>query len=153
MSPKDSPILLNANQRRHFEVLFARLEDALVRVETLLGPASGHPQVLSIIEDDLADSFREQARPVISTLRAQLVRLASDLELRPQRVSRSRVIAATLHNEAIRLQDSVSSQIRGYGEVDPSVARQLDPILADIARTLSGLSAEVRTHSRRSADR
>lgn len=140
------PIVLNANQRRHFEVLFARLEDALVRVETLLAPTSGHEPVLSIIDNDLAGSFREYATPILGELRGQLGRLATALALQPRRLSRSRVIAVTLNSEAIRVQESLSAHLRGYGEVDPSVVQHLDPILFEIARTLNTLSAAVRDH-------
>jgi hypothetical protein len=126
------------------------LEDALVRVETLLAPASRHEPTLSIIDNDLADSFRDYAAPILDELRAQLGRLATTLELQPRRLSRSRVIAVTLNSEAIRVQESLSSHLRGYGDVDASVARHLDPILVDIARTLNELSAAVRDHGTKS---
>jgi hypothetical protein len=141
-----SSIVLNANQRRHFEVLFARLEDALVRVETLLGPATGPAPVLSIIDNDLANSFRDYATPILDELRAQVAQLATVLALQPRRLSRSRVIAVTLNSEAIRVQESVSSHLRGYGDVHPSVTQHLDPILTNIAQTLNALATAVRDH-------
>jgi hypothetical protein len=143
-----APVVLNANQRRHFEVLFARLEDSLVRVESLLGPGPARPQVLSILEEDVPDGFREHAAPILSALREQLGELAQELGLHPRRVSRSRTIAATLGAEAIRIEDSVSSNLRGYGDVDPTVAARLDPVLGNVARMLNDLAAALRRHQR-----
>ena len=147
-----SSIVLNANQRRHFEVLFARLEDSLTRIDALLGePSRRH--VLSIEEQDIPDSFRQHARPIVDGLRKQVSQFAKILDLKPRRHSRARSVAATLSSEAIRLEDSLSSQLRGYGEVDPSVAEHLDPALKEMARTLGALSAALQDHSHSASKR
>jgi hypothetical protein len=138
------PIVLNANQRRHFEVLFARLEDSLTTVEDLLTLDPGQRQVLTIIEHDIPDAFREQAAPIIAGLRERIIQLAAALELHARKLSRARSAAATLSAEAIRIEDSLSPQLRGYGEVHDSVARHLDPVLAEMARTLGALAAALR---------
>ena len=48
MSERIPAIILNANQRRHFEVLFARLEDSLTKVERLLAPLTDPRHTLCI---------------------------------------------------------------------------------------------------------
>lgn len=139
-------IVLNTNQRRHFEVLFVRLEDSLTRIETLLAGEAA-PHVLSIDEDDIPDTFREYAAPVIAALRERINQFATTLELKPRRTSRTRSVAAMLSAEAIRIEDSLSSQLRGYGEVDPTVSRHLDPALKEVAQTLGELARVLDHHS------
>ena len=135
-----STIVLNANQRRHFEVLFARLEDALARVETLLATEPRERNRLSLIRDDLPPAFLENAPRVLSDLRSRIVQLATHLDLQPQTLSRSRAIAATLGAESIRLQESLSAHLHGYGPVHESVVEHLDPVLKRMARTIADLA-------------
>ena len=54
--------------------------------------------------------------------------------------------------KAIRLEDSLSSQLRGYGEVDPMVERYLDPALKEMARVLNTLASALE-HSSHSTQR
>lgn len=146
-------IVLNANQRRHFEVLFARLEDSLTRIDLLLGPETGRQPSLSVDEHDIPDAFRGRATPVLAELRARIIQFATALELRPRKVSRARSIAATLSAEAIRIEDSLSSQLRGYGEVHPTVARHLDPALKEMAQMLTALASGLEHHSQSTRQR
>ncbi len=57
MSDMPAPITLNANQRRHFEILFARLEDVLSKTEALLNGDRTPDQALTIVQDDVPDGF------------------------------------------------------------------------------------------------
>lgn len=147
MSDDRPAIVLNANQRRHFEVLLARLEDSLTRIEDLLAPDAMRHHVLSVDEQDIPDNFRERAVGIIAALRARVVRLATILDLRPRNMSRARSIAATLSAEAIRIEDSLSSQLRGYGEVHPTVVQQIDPALREMAAMLTALASGLAHHS------
>ncbi len=136
------PVTLNQNQRRHFEVLFARLEDSLAKIERLLF----HPDqsaTLSLMEDDISPGFRNMAASELPRVRAEIERLVTTLALKPRSVSMRRTIGATLTTEAVRLEDSFSSQLRGYGSVDESVAIALDPALDALARSLRTLSASL----------
>ena len=147
MSGPLPPIVLNANQRRHFEVLFQRLEESLTRIERLLAPGTQGSNVLAIDAQDIPDSYRAYAAPILAALRERIVALATALELQPHPLSRARAVAATLTSESIRIEDSVSSQLRGYGIVDPSVAEHLDPALVEISKTLRMLASTLTQHS------
>lgn len=152
MSDTSVTVILNANQKRHFEVFLAHLEDLLLRVETLLVPSLGGARTLSVIENDVTEDFRENAAPVLRALHQRIDELARELSLQPRRVSASRVISATLSAAAIRVEDSMSSQLRGYGEVHASVSKQLDPVLDNMAQTLNGLSAVLRRRTPKSRE-
>jgi hypothetical protein len=150
MSEIPHAIRLNANQRRHFEVLFARLEESLAKIESLMVDQEPRDHTMSFTEDDLPTAFRKTAPPLLDQLRSEIAQLASVLELRRRSVSRQRTIAAILTAEAVRFEDSLASQMRGYGPVDPSVAQHLDPRLEDIARTLNMLASSLKaTHTRK----
>lgn len=77
---ESSSIRLNEHQRRHFAVLFARLEESLNRVENMLTVESPKLQRLSVIQDDVPDGFREHALPVLAGLRARIEQLANRLD-------------------------------------------------------------------------
>jgi hypothetical protein len=135
-------ITLNGNQRRHFEVLLARLEDSLATIERLLAaPPLGH---LTQLADDVSPAFRTLAEAEIPRLRGQVERMAVALGLRPNTVSLRRIIGAALTTDAVRLQDSLSPQLRGYGAVDPSVAERLDPALMRLAESLQFLNSALK---------
>jgi hypothetical protein len=149
MSDIPYAIRLNANQRRHFEVLFARLEESLAKVESLMVDQGLPDFMMSVSEDDLPPAFRKTAPPVLDQLRRDIAQLSSILDLRPRMMSRRRTISAILTAEAVRFEDSLASQMRGYGAVDSSVVQHLDPRLEDMARTLTVLASSLKpTHTR-----
>lgn len=148
MADARNSIVLNANQRRHFDVLFARLEDSLDKVGRLLGTPDEHSRVLTTVHDDVPPSFRAHARPLIADLRRQIVDLAEALSLEPRTVSTARVIGASLSAEAIRLEDSLSPQLQGYGVVHQSVPERLDPVIQAMAQTLNQLAATLQRQAR-----
>lgn len=141
----DDPLVgirLNDNQRRHFEVLLSRLEDSLATIEALL--ASPRPRQLTQLADDVSPDFRALAEAEFPRLRGQVERMAVALGLRPNIVSLRRIIGAALTTDAVRVEDSLSSQMRGYGAVDPSLAERLDPALLRLAESLEYLASALR---------
>ena len=50
------------------------------------------------------------------------------------------MIGASLTTDAIRIEDSLASQMRGCGVVDPSIAERLDPALLRLAGSLQAFS-------------
>lgn len=141
-----SEIRLNENQRRHFEVLLSRLEESVSKIQASLDGQNQPDVVLRVIEDDVPAAYRATARPLLEQLRRDIARLSRDLGLRPRRTSQRRVIAATLTAEAVRLEDSLASQMRGYGQVDPSLELYLDPRLEALARSLNELASLLDRH-------
>jgi hypothetical protein len=136
-------IKLNANQRRHFEVLFSRLEDSLAKIERLLDSPQ-FAQSLTLVEDDVPADFRASARAELPRIRSQVDELVAALALQPRTLSLRRIIGATLTTEAVRIEDSFSSHIRGYGQLDPSVGEHVDPALERLAGSLQRMAASLR---------
>ncbi|HEV8446929.1 MAG TPA: hypothetical protein VGQ44_08910 [Gemmatimonadaceae bacterium] len=135
-------IAVNDNQRRHFEVLLSRLEDSLGTIETLL--AAPRARNLSRVEDDVPSGFRTIAASEIPAIKHQIERLAVAMNLRPSIVSLRRVISASLTTDVIRIEDSLSSGLRGYGVVDPTLPDLLDPALLRLAHSLGRLASALK---------
>ena len=116
-------IRLNDNQRRHYEVLFARLEQSLDQIERA---THGEPaaSLMSRPIDDLPARFTSESAPIIATVRAVLEEVAASLDLRPREVSRRRTCEALITSEMIGVENGYAKQLRGYGEIDPSVGER-----------------------------
>jgi len=138
MSDKREAIRLNDNQRRHYEVMFARLEQSLDQIERA---TRGEPaqSLMSRPIDDLPARFTRESAPIIATVRALLKDVARALELRPRELSRRRTAEALMTSEMISVENGYASRLRGYGEMDPSVAEHLDPTLAQVHAGLAAL--------------
>lgn len=56
--------------------------------------------------------------------------------------------AASLSAEAIRLEDSLSGQLEGYGSVHASIPEKLDPVIEAMAQTLNRLAMSLQRYGR-----
>jgi hypothetical protein len=124
--------LLNHPQREHLSILLAHMEDALDKVER--AAESRHPsrQHLTVVADDLPPDFAQEAQAVIAALRNQIVRLARDFNLSSRRLSLARAVGATITSQLVRVEDSYSRNLHGYGAVAPELAAVLDPALGEL---------------------
>jgi len=145
LPPDSTHPLLNEHQCRHFEVLLAGLEESLTFVEDLVARNDRAEHTgLTRYASDLPPGFANSIRPVLTELRSRTTRLAAELALRGQTRSIARSIRAILVGEMVRLEDSTSAQLRGYGAVDPGVTNVIEPelnalhaLLATIHRRLT----------------
>jgi hypothetical protein len=135
---RQDPIRLNDNQRRHYEVLFARLEQSLDQIEraTHGEPA---PSLMSRPIDDLPERFTVESAPIIADVRGVLEEVVASLGLRPRELSRRRTCEALITSEMIGVENGYAGQLRGYGEIDSSVAERLDPVLTRVHAGLGQL--------------
>jgi hypothetical protein len=138
MPDKRDAIRLNDNQRRHYEVMFARLEQSLDQIERATR-GEPEPSRMSRPIDDLPERFTRESAPIIATVRALLKDVARALELRPRELSRRRTAEALMTSEMISVENGYASRLRGYGEMDPSVAEHLDPTLGQVHAGLAAL--------------
>ena len=143
--PHDSArqIRLNDNQRRHYEILFSRLEQSLEQIERAIAGETSNARLTNTI-DDLPPRFAVEAPALIARLRVATLEIVSALGLRPREISRRRTIQALISSEMNGVQDGLSSRLRGYGDVDGSVAEHLDPQLRRLHEGLSELGRLLR---------
>ena len=131
---------LNESQRRHFEVVLAKLENTLDEVDRL-----AHPEIqaqrpsLTFLADDLPPDFASRTAAVSNTVRGRIADLAAQLGLAPQRASRLRTVRALLHAETVCLQDSLSRALKGYGALDPRAPEVIDPAIHELIALLGSI--------------
>ena len=132
-------VSLNANQRRHYGILIAGVDTTLGKIEGMLAaaPSAGLAQPLP----DLPASFQTDAPPILARVRQALRRLALGLELEIHPMSQRQTCRALLRSEINRIEESYSTQLRGYGAVDESLGKVLDPLLRDVRSDLGALVA------------
>lgn len=135
----DDAARLNESQRRHYEVLFAKLERNLLELEAATRD-DGDRTVLTVFESDLPPRFTRDAPAVIDDAREQLATIAQALALRPRSESRRRICRALITSDLNGLTDATSSRLRGFGAVDPSIATHLDPALEQLRATVARLA-------------
>lgn len=128
-STPDHRALLNANQRRHFEVLFSMMEDALTRVETRVGPGGVSRNALNSYQDDVPHGIERAVFEEVAELRRDIAAIAESFALAPSVRSRRQALQALLVAEIVRLDDSFSNRLGGYGPVHPLLQSTLDPTL------------------------
>ena len=139
MINNDGPARLNESQRRHYEVLFARLERSLVELEAAARDDDART-LLTVVQSDLPPRFAEDAPSIIDEARGQLAMIAQTLSLRPRTESRRRICRALITSDLNGLTDATSTRLRGFGAVDPSIATHLDPAIEQLRSTVSRLA-------------
>jgi hypothetical protein len=138
-----SEIRLNDNQRRHYEILFSRLEQSLEQIERAIHGGPSNSQLTHTL-DDLPARFVTDAQPLLAEIRAEMLAIARSLGLRPRDVSRRRTIQALISSEMNGVKDGLAGRLRGYGDVDASVGRDLDPQLHRLHASLAQLGQLLR---------
>ena len=131
-------IRLNDNQRRHYEILFSRLEQSLEQIERAIHGETSDAQLTKTL-NDLPPRFVVESAPVVAGIRASMLEIAKTLGLRPREVSRRRTIQALISSEMNGVKDGLAGRLRGYGDIDPSVAEHLDPQLHRLHARLADL--------------
>src|ERR1700743_1962893 len=98
MTNNEGSARLNESQRRHYEVLFAKLERSLVELEAAARDDDVRT-VLTVVDSDPPPRFAGEAPSVIDEARRQLATLAQTLSLRPRTESRRRVCRALITSD------------------------------------------------------
>ena len=142
MDHVDPTVVVNHAQRRHFAVLIILLEESLGEIEAVAAGASGQNGLRRSAHDLPAD-FDHALAVAGSRIRAHVVNLSRLLDLKAETVSDARRVQAQLLANMVRIEDSMSAGIRGYGDVDPSVARTIDPLLLGIHSELRQLMIQL----------
>jgi hypothetical protein len=128
----DVPVL-NEPQRRHYEVVLASLQRALADIEALTDPGDAEESgQLTVFDRDLPGDFAGRIRFSLRTARNRIAQIVQLLNLTPRHRSRAAAVRAAITSAMLRLEDSHSYKMRGYGVVDPSVATHLDPLIDEL---------------------
>jgi hypothetical protein len=124
--------MLNDAQHRHLSVVLQIAEERLLNLQRQLSGNAPVPKLLEI-ENDLT----ETERGVVVEKISELLRLIASLSERFSVTARSRSLRhgldATLSIMWADLQDVKAKALHNYGEADPRLGEQLDPLVDKIA--------------------
>ena len=142
--------ILNDSQRRHFEVFLELLQKSIGEVERLTQlPSDAAQNALTRYDQDLPEEFVRISSSILRRLRERTERIAATLEIGPSHRSRLNTIRAILTAEVVRVDDSFSRKLSGYGSVSPMVEVQIDPQLAALRSDLTSLLASLHRQNTR----
>jgi hypothetical protein len=128
----DVPVLKEP-QRRHYEVVLASLQRALADIEALTDAhETDETGQLTVFDRDLPADFSGRIRFALRSARGRIAQIVQLLNITPRHRSRAAAIRAAITSAMLRLEDSHSYKMRGYGMVDGSVATHLDPLIDEL---------------------
>ena len=102
------------------------LEDATIEIEGAFKTRGDHARLLTIYEDDIADSVKPTIVAKLRQIRSQIEDLKSYYDLETIAVSSRRHISTKLSILAIDLTECLSQYLRSYGEVSQAEKATLD---------------------------
>jgi hypothetical protein len=113
---------LGENHRRVVSVLLRGVEHACDEIDATLRESPG---ALRRVDDDLAPAQRCALQQMTERVRAEIRRLANEIELDTSVGSQRRTILALLSASVINLQESEPKKLRGYGEMSRDAEARL----------------------------
>ena len=146
--PEESANSLNSNHERRLSVTCRYIDKLLADMESILSISSSKlafPQYTS----DLTSAQRRVIEDYISRIRAQLIRVldGQHIERPPADIPVARSLHSTLTFVDITVEELRPEYMRGYGEVPPQAAAELN----SIAGELQGLVRELDQYLMRGA--
>jgi hypothetical protein len=111
--------------------MLAQMEDALDDVARLARAEAPTGQ-LTTYDDDVPPDFAGRVAPVVTRLRGRIAAMAAEFRIPGRRISRGRSIAALATAALVRIEDSHTRNLRGYGAVAPNLASVLEPLLGEL---------------------
>ncbi|MGA2359749.1 MAG: dynamin family protein [Terriglobales bacterium] len=147
--PEESANSLNSNHERRLSVTCRYIDKLLADMENILNVSSSKlafPQYTP----DLTSAQRRVVEDYISRIRAQLIRVldGQNIERPPADIPVARSLHSTLTFVDITVEELRPEYMRGYGEVPPQAAVELN----SIAGELQGLVRQLDQYLMRSAD-
>jgi hypothetical protein len=133
---------LTEPQRRHLMVILDRIEAALAEIVSLAtAPRSDGTLVLDL--PDLPADLLARVRPELNRVHRSILTLATRFDLDRQPRSRRRRSHALIGTAIVQAEDAKGAALRAYGPVEPSVVRELDPIMHEIGQALAAIAAAI----------
>lgn len=118
-------------QCRHLAVFLERVDEGLAALSGTMAVPARALGLLRSARDDVSPEVARAAE-LVADARAAIDRLARSLGLAGMTVSRHHRFQALLMSMIVILEDAGSRGLRGFGPVDDSVRRSVDPELERI---------------------
>jgi hypothetical protein len=144
-------MMLTEAQERALAVNLRSVEAQLAWMERLLGWT--YRGVLVSFDDDLDESARAALRSGIQEVCKQLREWTRLFHLRPEVVPKSRWIVGHLTELWVVTEECQTPHLRGYGQVTPELAEQVDPAARQLGDLLLDMQRIAHTTSPRHVSR
>lgn len=118
---------LNEHQQRRIEVSLALVDRTLLEMERFYFSEKPLISEMIHITSDLRKEEKEEILQLIEQFRQGLRSVREKFQLKPQSVNLRRLLRSYFSHFWSVLHDCRSAKLRGYGQVDPELARSLDP--------------------------
>jgi len=139
---------LNESQERHLRVVCQYVDRLFSEIESILASTtskSAFPQYIP----EISVAGRSAIEDSIGEIRAQLVRALESQNIARDKatIPDARAICATLDSIEISLDELRPKNMRGYGEVPESAAKELEKIAEELQEKVARLNRFVMTQS------
>ncbi len=131
---------LGENHRRVFSIVLRGLEQMCMEIESWL---EKRPGLLCRVEMDLSSEQQEDLRQLVGRMRAEIRRLAAEIEVDPGVKSVRRAVRAVLSSNIVQLEESDASRLRGYGQLSEEAAIKIDAEMAHLIALLEQMVGAV----------
>ena len=131
---------LGENHRRVVSVLLRGVERACDEIEAALGDSDG---LLYRVSADLSTEQQQSLSKMAESVRAELARIVSQIELDVSVHSRRRRILALLSSSIVNLEESTPEKLRGYGEISAEAKAKLESEFARLLALLNEMESAV----------
>lgn len=137
---------LNESQERHLRIVCQYVDRLFCEIESILASAtskSAFPQYIS----EISTADRHAIEDSIGSIRAQLVHTLEGQNITREKaaIPDARAIGATLDSIEIALDELRPKNMKGYGEVPESAAKELERIAEELERKVAELNRFVVT--------
>ncbi len=120
--------MLNANQKKFLRIHLRVVEDELMDLRRLL--LKGEKERLFLrTADDLTQEEKRRLVERMDRLTENMLHLKNIFDLAPEEKDLRQTIKAASVYLAVDLEETMSEQLRGRGEIAPELKETLDPIL------------------------
>lgn len=131
---------LGENHRRVVSVLMRGVEQMCSEVDASLEESSG---ILQRMLDDVSRTQKKELRSMTVSIRAEVARVASEIELDTGVLSRRRKIAALISASIVNVEESDPQKLRGYGPLSDLAMRRLQEEFSRLHTLLEQMAAIV----------
>lgn len=147
---------LNEAQRRYVLITFRQIEEIAGEVaDTLRRGTEGFASPFSDLEPDATPAQAQALATSVEHLRRVLVAALAGWGIESPPPRTGAVWSARVHLGAIQvaLADLKASKLRGYGEIDPSAARAVEGVAAEIRALVGRMQDQLAPERERDRER
>jgi hypothetical protein len=129
---------LGENHRRVVSVLMRGIDQMCSEVDASLEESSG---ILQRVLDDVSRAQKRELRSMTASIRAEIGRVASEIELDTGVLSKRRKVSALISASIVNVEESDPQKLRGYGPLSDSAMKRLQDEFGRLHTLLERMAA------------